>query len=301
MKRTTQLRQLIESGELNFIMEAHNGLSARIAEEAGFKGIWASGLTISAQLGLRDANEASWSQVLDVVEYMADATSLPILIDGDTGYGNFNNARRMVTKLEQRGVAGICVEDKIFPKMNSFVAREQTLASVDEFCLKIRAMKETQRDPDFVVVARTEAFIVGLGLEEAMRRAEAYRAAGADAILVHSKRKDAQDIEAFVQAWGNRHPVVIVPTTYGPSTPTQRFRELGINLIIWANHALRASIRAMQQMTQAIHDTQSIAHVSEENAAPVAEVFRLQNLPELLEAEKRFLPSSAPAAPVAAQ
>ncbi|MCK6595681.1 MAG: isocitrate lyase/phosphoenolpyruvate mutase family protein, partial [Bacteriovoracaceae bacterium] len=90
IKKTTQFRQLLQSNELEFIMEAHNGLSAKIAEEAGFKGIWASGLSISSALGVRDNNEASWTQVLDVVEYMADATTVPILLDGDTGYGNFN-------------------------------------------------------------------------------------------------------------------------------------------------------------------------------------------------------------------
>lgn len=122
-------------------MEAHNGLSAKIVEEAGFKAIWASGLSISAQLGVRDSNEASWTQVLDVTEFMADATSLPILLDADTGYGNFNNARRMVRKLEARGVAGCCIEDKLFPKTNSLLdGRTQPLADMSEFALKIQVM-----------------------------------------------------------------------------------------------------------------------------------------------------------------
>lgn len=86
-----------------------------------FAGIWASGLSISAQMGLRDNNEASWTQVLEVLEYMSDAADLPILVDGDTGYGNFNNARRLVRKLEQRGIAGVCLEDKVFPKTNSLL------------------------------------------------------------------------------------------------------------------------------------------------------------------------------------
>src|SRR5690348_11655815 len=112
MKKTTQFKQLLHSNEIEFLMEAHNGLSAKIVEETGFKGIWASGLSISAALGVRDNNEASWTQVLDVVEFMSDATTIPILLDGDTGYGNFNNMRRLVHKLEQRGVAAVCIEDK---------------------------------------------------------------------------------------------------------------------------------------------------------------------------------------------
>src|SRR4051812_20607135 len=100
--RTTRLRQLLESPDLTFLMEAHNALSARIAEEAGFQAIWASGLAMSAALGVRDANEASWTQVLEVLEFMAGATGAPILMDGDTGFGNFNNVRRLVAKLEAR-------------------------------------------------------------------------------------------------------------------------------------------------------------------------------------------------------
>src|SRR5690606_16235553 len=109
----SQFRAMLASPELEFLMEAHNGLSARIVEETGFKGIWASGLSISASLGVRDNNEASWTQVLEVVEFMSDATSVPILLDGDTGFGNFNNLRRLVKKLEQRGVAAVCIEDKL--------------------------------------------------------------------------------------------------------------------------------------------------------------------------------------------
>src|SRR5690606_3578644 len=140
---------------------------------------------------------------------------LPLLLDGDTGYGNFNNVRRLVRKLEQRHVAGVCLEDKLFPKTNSFIGGEkQQLAEVDEFCGKIRAAKDTQQDSHFCVVARTEAFIAGWGLQEALLRATAYADSGADAILVHSKRKDSEDILSFMKEWDNRAPVVIVPTKY---------------------------------------------------------------------------------------
>ena len=105
MKKTTRFRQLLHSDRLEFLLEAHNGLSAKIGEEAGFQGLWASGLSLSAQFGVRDNNEASWTQVLEMLEFMADATAVPILLDGDTGYGNFNNMRRLVHKLEQRDVA----------------------------------------------------------------------------------------------------------------------------------------------------------------------------------------------------
>src|SRR4026208_1653620 len=162
ISKTQQFKRLLQSRRLEFLMEAHNALSARIVEEAGFRGIWASGLSISAGLGVRDNNEASWTQVLEVVEFMSDATHIPILLDGDTGYGNFNNMRRLVKKLEQRGIAAVCIEDKLFPKTNSFIGGEnQPLADLDEFTGKIKAAKDTQSDDDFMVVARLEAFIVG--------------------------------------------------------------------------------------------------------------------------------------------
>jgi phosphoenolpyruvate phosphomutase len=291
MKKTTQLKKLITSNSLEFIMEAHSGLSAKIVEEAGFKGIWASGLSMSASMGVRDNNEASWTQVLEALEFMSDATSIPILLDGDTGYGNFNNARRLVKKLESRQIAGVCIEDKLFPKTNSFISGEaQPLADIEEFCGKIKAMKDSQTDDDFVVVARVEAFIAGWGLREALRRAEAYRQAGADAILIHSKRSDITEIEAFMKEWGNRLPVVIVPTKYY-SVPTQKFRELGVSLVIWANHNLRASITAMQKTARQIYQEQSLVNI-EPHVVSVDEVFRLQGVDELKQAEKKYLPIS---------
>jgi len=271
-------------------MEAHNGLSAKIVEEAGFKGIWASGLSISAALGVRDNNEASWTQVLEVLEFMGDVTSIPILLDGDTGYGDFNTVRRLVKKLEQRNIAGVCLEDKLFPKTNSFINGErQKLAPIEEFCGKIKAAKDSQKDPDFVVVARVEAFIAGWGLREALKRAKAYRRAGADAILIHSHQSTPADIVAFMQEWKNRHPVVIVPTKYY-STPTEKFRKLGIRVVIWANQSIRAAARAMEETVRTIREKETLIDI-EDRIAPMKEIFRLQGAKELQEAEKKYLPT----------
>lgn len=291
MNKTTKLRNMILSPKLEFIMEAHNGISAKIVEECGFAGIWASGLTISGALGVRDNNEASWTQVLEVLEFMSDNTSVPILLDGDTGYGNFNNVRRLIKKLEQRQIAGVCLEDKLFPKTNSFIGGEtQPLADIDEFCGKLKAAKDTQQDKDFIVVARVEAFIAGWGLKEALRRAEAYRQAGADAVLIHSKKSNASEIEEFMKEWQGRHPVIIVPTKYY-STPTDLFSNLGISLVIWANQLLRASITAMQQTAKQIKLDESL-HSVEDKIAAVQEIFRLQGAEELKKAEEKYLPTA---------
>jgi len=289
-KKTTQFKQMLHSDQVEFLMEAHNGLSATIVEEAGFKGIWGSGLSISAALGVRDNNEASWTQVLEVLEFMSDATNIPILLDADTGYGNFNNVRRLVHKLEQRNVPAMCMEDKLFPKTNSFInGDQQPLAEIDEFAGKIRAAKDTQNDPDFCVVARVEAFIAGWGLGEALKRAEAYYRAGADAILMHSKIATADQILSFMEEWQDTCPVVIVPTMYY-NTPTSVFEEIGVSVVIWANHLLRSSINAMQQTATQIYAEQSLASI-EPQVVSVKEIFRLQNAAELKEAEKRYLPA----------
>jgi phosphoenolpyruvate phosphomutase len=286
--RANQLRALLFSPELAFLMEAHNGLTARVVSDEGFQGIWASGLSMSAALGVRDRNEASWTQVLDVLDFMVDASSVPILVDGDTGHGDFNNVRRFVRKLCQRGVAGVCIEDKQFPKTNSFLSEYQPLVSVEEFCGKIRAAQDTKLDDDFCVVARVEALISGLGMGEAIKRACAYHAAGADAILIHSKKSTAAEIFEFMRLWEGRCPVVIVPTKYA-STPASAFRQAGVSTVIWANHNLRASLAAVRATTRRVRDEQSVAGL-DESIATLDEVFSTVGMAEIEEAERRYLP-----------
>jgi len=294
LSRSAKLRQMLLSDQLEFLMEAHNGLSARIVREAGFSGIWASGLSISAQFGVRDNNEASWTQVVDMLEFMADASDLPILLDGDTGYGNFNNMRRLVRKLEQRGIAGVCIEDKQFPKTNSFLNGErQPLAEMEEFAGKIKAGKDTQTDENFSIVARVEALIAGWGMDEALRRAEAYRQAGADGILIHSKLSKPDEIITFAREWAGRGPLVIVPTKYY-STPTEVFRKAGISTVIWANHLVRSSTSAMQSVAKEIYESQTLVNV-EDRIASVNEIFRLQDADEYTAAEGLYLSSSGAA------
>ena len=290
-KKTQKFRDLLNSSNLEFLIEAHNGISAKIAEETGFKGLWAGGLAISAQYGVRDNNEASWTQVLETLEFMADATRIPIMLDGDTGYGNFNNVRRLINKLEQRDVAAVCIEDKVYPKTNSFIdGNKQELADIDEFCSRIKAGKDAQTDDDFSIITRVEAFIAGWGLTEALKRAEAYHQAGSDGILIHSALTEPIEILAFKKEWAKRSPVIIVPTKYY-STPTNIFSEAGFSIAIWANHMIRSSIASMQETAKAIYNDSSITKL-EDQIATVNEVFRLQGVSELLEAEEMYLPKS---------
>jgi phosphoenolpyruvate phosphomutase len=284
-KRT--LREVLLSPVTEYLMEAHNAISAKIVEETGFAGIWASGLTISSSLGVRDRNEITWTQVLDTVEYMTDAVSCPILLDVDTGYGDYNSFRRVVKKLCQRKVSGCCIEDKLFPKRNSFLGGRQELASIAEFTGKLKAGIDSKENDDFVIIARIEALIAGQGIDEALRRAEAYHEAGADAILIHSKESEADEILEFCRLFNGACPVAIVPTKYY-RTPTKKFEDAGISTIIWANHSLRASVRAIRNAAETVFNEKSLISIEKE-IAPLSEIFRLNGEHEMEMIEKRYL------------
>ncbi len=178
MSKARKLRELMARPGPIVIIGAHNGLSGKIGEEAGFDGLWASGFEISASYGMPDANILTMAENLHAAKMMNDATDLPVVADCDSGYGNAVNVIRCVEEHERAGIAAVCLEDNVFPKRCSFysgVRRE--LASVEEHAAKIRSAKAAQSDPAFVVIARTEALIAGWGMEEALARAEAYRAA----------------------------------------------------------------------------------------------------------------------------
>ncbi len=245
------LIQLLQRPNLTPIVEVHSGLSARLADAAGFEALWASGFSISSLMGLRDSNEASWTQLLEVIEWITEATQRPLLVDGDSGHGNFNNARRLAMKLADRGAAGVCLEDKLFPKINSFIGDGQALADMAEFAGRIAAAKDACSSRGFAIVARTEALISGRGMNEALDRAAAYRDAGADAILVHSKQINADEVIAFARHWAQATPLIVVPTTF-PDADQVALLEAGISAIIWANQSLRASAKAMAAIYEEI-------------------------------------------------
>ncbi|MBS0185971.1 MAG: phosphoenolpyruvate mutase [Proteobacteria bacterium] len=284
-----QLRKILTNkNETSFLMEAHNGISAKIVEDVGFQAIWASGFAISSSLALRDCNENSWTQTLDILEYMADAVNIPILLDGDTGYGNFNNFRRLIYKLEQRGISGVCIEDKVFPKLNSFVEQKDRLAQVEEFCGKIKAGKDVQKDKNFTIVARVESLVSGLPIEEALMRSEAYFKAGADAILIHSKKETGDEILEFVKKCPVDIPLIIVPTKYY-KTPTSLFKKAQIAAIIWANQSFRAAYASMKKTLQEIFHTESLQN-TEPHITSMSEIFNILHYDELKVAEEKYLP-----------
>jgi phosphoenolpyruvate phosphomutase len=287
-----QLRALLAGPRCSYLLEAHNAVSARIAEEAGAPGVWASSLTLSCSIGLPDNSEITMTQALEILESMTASVGVPILFDGDTGYGEFSHFQLLVRRLWARGVAGVCIEDKVFPKRNSFLRSEaQELATVEEFCGKLRAGCDARPCPEFVIVARTEALIAGLGMEAALGRARAYAEAGADAVLVHSKAPTATEVLEFARRWDRPVPLVCVPTTYY-STPVEAFERAGVHLVIWANHMMRAAIEAMQRVAARIAASGSAREV-EELVVPVRELFRLQGVADREKAERRYALASS--------
>lgn len=190
---------------------------------------------------------------------------------------------------ERAGAAAIVIEDKTFPKVTSLAADgRQVLVRVEEFQGKLEAACATRADPDLLVIARTEALIAGSGQDEALRRARAYEEAGADIILVHSKQKSPDEVEAFVRAWDGRLPLVLVPTAY-PELTVERIQALGkVGLVIWGNHAIRASITAMRDVFARILADGGIQAVHNEIVA-VEEVFRLQRMDQVRADEGRFV------------
>jgi phosphoenolpyruvate phosphomutase len=284
-----RLREFVRREGLVHAMSAHNVLSARLAEEAGFHAIWASGFELSAAHGVPDASLLSLTQHLDHTRAMAQAVPLPVIADIDTGYGNAVNVLHVVTAYQQAGAAAVVMEDKRFPKDTSLLAGgRQEMIPVEEFCGKIEAALSVRRDAGFVVIARTEALIAGLGLEEALRRARAYAEAGADMILVHSKQKTPDEVMEFIDAWDRPHPIVLVPTAYPDLTEARMKATRKIGVVIYGNHAIRAATTAMQQVFRRIREDGGIQNV-DRDIVSVEEIFRLQRVEEMKTAEKQFL------------
>ena len=285
----TDLRGRSEQRGLVQIMATHSPLSARLAEEAGFDGLWASGFELSALLGLPDVSLITMSQHLEMLGQIQARCKLPIVADIDTGFGNAVNVVFAIQEYERAGATAIVIEDKTFPKVTSLAADgRQELLRIEEFQGKIEAACATRSAPGFLVIARTEALIAGLGQEEAHRRARAYVEAGADMVLVHSKQSTPDEIEAFIDAWDGAAPLVLVPTAY-PEMTLARIRATGkVGMVIWGNHAIRPAVTAMQQAFARIIADGGI-HEVDKDIVPVSEIFRLQDMDAVKKTEKRFL------------
>jgi phosphoenolpyruvate phosphomutase len=279
---------LLRGERIVLVAGAHDALSAKLAEEAGFDAIWASGFGISAVQAVPDANILTLTETLEAVRRMVDAVGIPVIADCDNGYGNAINVMRTAGEFERAGAAGICIEDNEFPKRCSFYAGvRRDLVAAEEHARKIEAATAARRDSAFLVIARTEALIVGLGLDEALRRARAYADAGADAVLVHSKSSNFKELSEFARAWDRPVPLVAVPTTYAGVSAVE-LEAAGFWMAIFANQALRSAIVAMRETLRELRRTGRAAAV-EDRIAPLEDVYALVGVPELKANEQRFL------------
>jgi phosphoenolpyruvate phosphomutase len=265
-RRASLLKKIKENGFVR-IIEVHNGLSALIGERASvkqngktieFDGFWESSLTDTASKGMPDAEIVGHESRLHTIDEILNVSTKPIIIDGDTG-GSPSQFEFLVKKLERLGVSAVIIEDKVFPKRNSLdPTASQTLEDPEKFAQKIQRGNDVKISDDFLIIARIESLIAGVGLKDALKRAEKYINAGVDGIMIHSKKGDPDDILAFAKEYnklckkiGRRPPLVSVPTTYNLITD-QELAKNGFNIIIHANHLLRSSHKSMKQTAETI-------------------------------------------------
>tara|TARA_B100000674_G_scaffold203959_1_gene166581 strand:- start:5068 stop:6369 length:1302 start_codon:yes stop_codon:yes gene_type:complete len=264
VQRLHRLRTLINNQDIVLMLEAHNALSALIAEHTSakrngktvsFDGVWSSSLTDSTAKGKPDIEAVDITSRINAVNEIFEVTTKPMIFDGDTG-GKIEHFEFTVKSLERTGVSAVVIEDKTGLKKNSLFGNEveQTQDSIENFCNKIKAGKDAQITDDFMIIARIESLILEHGMEDALTRAQAYISSGADGIMIHSRHKDPAEIIEFMKKFRKKDkntPVVVVPTSFN-SVTVEEFIDLGVNVVISANHMLRSAYPAMSKVAKSI-------------------------------------------------
>ena len=263
--RMGRLRRLIESKPIVRAIEAHNGLTGLIVENISvddengvhkeFDAMWSSSLTDSTSMGKPDIEAVDVTSRLHSLNDILEVTTKPIIYDGDTG-GIPEHFTFTVKTLERLGVSAIIIEDKIGLKKNSLFGTDvaQTQDTIEKFCHKIREGKKAQITDGFMIIARIESLILKNGMDDAIARAKAYIAAGADGIMIHSKEKDGKEILEFCNRYSkfaDKVPLVAVPSTYNHMYEKELI-DAGVNVVIYANHLLRSAYPAMVDVAKSI-------------------------------------------------
>jgi phosphoenolpyruvate mutase len=284
--RRKSLREKLQKKQLVTAMEAHSGLSASIVEHTktkdnpeGYGAIWMSSLTESSSKGYPDSEYLNINSRYDTLVEILNNSTKPIIYDADTG--SFEEHFILtVKKLEMLGVSAVVIEDKKGLKQNSLLGSspKQQAEDINVFSSKIKAGKAAQKSSDFMIVARIESLILGAGQEDATKRANAYIAAGADAILIHSKSETIDEVEKFILDYrkiNSEIPIVIVPSTYDEMT-NDKAKQIGANIVIYANQLLRASFTAMSKMATDILE-QGSSHKLTDKVATCKDIIKLRN------------------------
>jgi phosphoenolpyruvate phosphomutase len=307
-ERLRTLRERIEANGFVRLLEAHNGLSAIVAETASaevngarleYDGIWESSLTDTASKGLPDASIVGYESRLHTIDEILYVSSKPMVVDGDTG-GEPAQFEYLVKHLERRGVSAVIIEDKVFPKRNSLDGgASQALESPEVFAQKIQVGLRAKVAEDFLVIARLESLIAGTGLQDALERADRYIAAGVDGIMIHSSKKDPAEILNFAASYqvlckrlGRRPVLVSVPTNYNSITDAD-LAQHGFNIIIHANHLLRAAHKAMSEVARTILES-GRSREADTMCTPVKAIFRAVGLDRVTEMDRELSASRRP-------
>ena len=284
--RLKSLRRLIDAKPVVRILEAHDGLCGLIIENIEvqkgdkrevFDGMWSSSLTDSTSKGKPDIEAVDLTTRLQDLNNILECTTKPIIFDGDTG-GKIEHFVFTVRTLERHGISAVIIEDKVGLKKNSLFGTEaiQTQDTIENFCNKIKAGKAAQVTKDFMIIARIESLIAGKPISDALERAYAYVQAGADGIMIHSKDKSGEDIKGFCQIFRKTYahiPIVVVPTTYDHIHESE-LHAWGANIIIYANHLLRAAYPAMMNVAKTILENERAEEVRN-YCMPIKEILEL--------------------------
>jgi len=282
------IKQLIkETNKPLLFVGGYNALIAYIAQLAGADGIWLSSFELSACHGLPDADMVSTDEYARLIDSITDAINIPLLVDANEGHGNALSVMRLVRDYERNGANGIVIEDNLYPKENSFYKGSKRLEDPHVFCGKLLAAQENSSD-GFFVGARTEAFIAGLGLEEAINRALLYQEF-ADAIIVHSKQKTGIEVQQFSKEWDKvgKKPLICIPTTYNQEKYLDLY-ELNYKLLILANYGLRATVKSVSEVYDKIIKGESLS-VANNMICEMKDIFDLVFVDIFKETEKKFI------------
>ena len=287
MSQSENLVKLLDNQPIVKVCGAYDAMSAKLVELSGFDAIWAGSFAISAINNVPDASILTMTEFFTAASNMANACEIPVIADCDTGYGDATNVRYMVKKYENAGIAGICIEDKTFPKQNSLLeGGNNQLLSEKDFAAKILAANEAKQNKAFVVIARIEALISGMGIEQALKRAYAYEKAGADLILIHSKKITPEEIFEFADSWKGNAPLVVIPTTYY-SVNVDELIEHKIKMVIYANQTLRAAHLALSKLLKQMKGANNMSQVQNQMSS-MDDIFKLQEMYDVKSQEKNI-------------
>jgi len=265
---------LTRPGCITTLAGAHDAMGARLVQAAGFDGVWASSLEIATARGVPDDDSLDWQEIHAAGKHIADAVEIPVVADCGNGCLEFGEMQQLVDAYDMSRVAALCFEDGASPRRNSLLNGEHSLASVAEFTRRLKAVIARKRRVQ--ILARVQALVAGYGQVEALLRAHAYADAGADAIVIHSRRSSEEEVLSFASKWTHATPLVVIPTTYHVMTRRQMLDSGTIRAAIYANQGIRAAISAMKRVFRQILDD-GTSHHAEPWIAPLDEVFALQS------------------------